>query len=186
VTVDTGFGPHTRLHDYTGHSGDTWTDGAGRATITVPRNRDGLGYACFSRDGQGLGFDIGSHGVTQEFEGAPDLDIGPASSTPNAVGRIWVEKGKAIAVRLAKLGGDGLPPAAALVVELRGPVDASVLGTAHFPEAGAPALRATAKRGGWHSIVIHLDGAPAGATRSFTLSVSYTAPTHSTPAELRG
>jgi alpha-amylase len=89
ITVDTGFGANVQLHDYTGHAPDVWTDGNGRATITVPRNRNGLGYACFSRNGLGEGFAVVEHAVTQDFEGAPDLDIAPingAGDLPTLVG----------------------------------------------------------------------------------------------------
>jgi alpha-amylase len=189
VTVDTGFGPNVRLHDYAGHAPDAWTDGGGRATITVPANRNGLGYACFSRDGQGFGFEIVSHEVTQEIEGAPDLDVGPAvAGATKVVGRIWVEKGKAIAVRLAKAGADhgGLPPGTVLAVVVHDPGSGAALATARFDRAGAPPLHATAKHRGWHPITVQLDGAAvAGASAPFTLAIAYTAPTHVTPAELR-
>ena len=51
ITVDTGFGPNVKLHDYTGHSGDIQTDGGGRATFAIPKNINGLGYVCYSREG---------------------------------------------------------------------------------------------------------------------------------------
>ena len=90
ATVQTSFGANVHLHDYSGHSGDVWTDGNGNATIGIPENDNGLGYVCYSR----VGLDKPNHvrrlATTQVFEGAPDLDIEPA--TPNdetRVGRVW-------------------------------------------------------------------------------------------------
>jgi hypothetical protein len=52
ITVATSFGPHVRLHDYTGHAPDAVTDGAGNVTITIPQNRNGLSYVCYSGEGR--------------------------------------------------------------------------------------------------------------------------------------
>src|SRR3954468_6977965 len=78
ITVDTGFGAHVALHDYTGHAGDKTTDDRGRATITIPRNDNGLGYVAYSRQGIGTTFVLPPHATTQVYEGAQDLDIKPA------------------------------------------------------------------------------------------------------------
>src|SRR5581483_7360712 len=48
ITVATGFGPNTLLHDYTGHGSDVQTDNRGRVMITIPRNGGGRGYVCYS------------------------------------------------------------------------------------------------------------------------------------------
>ncbi|MFX8024251.1 alpha-amylase domain-containing protein, partial [Acinetobacter baumannii] len=80
------------LHDYSGHSGDVRTDRNGRVTITIPRNEGGRGYVCYSRAGIVGDFEIRGHGVTQDYEGAPDLDIQPAvNSRYVQVCRVWVE-----------------------------------------------------------------------------------------------
>lgn len=81
VTVQTGFGANVKLHDYTGHAGDVQTNGGGQATITIPKNAGGLGYVCYSREGIGGGFTVHGHDVTQDYEGAQDLDIKPADNT---------------------------------------------------------------------------------------------------------
>ena len=72
VTLSTGFGANVHLHDYTGHSPDTRTDSSGEATVVIPPNVNGLGYACYSVAGQGQGFLVHEHAVTQELEGAAD------------------------------------------------------------------------------------------------------------------
>ena len=97
ITVQTGFGPKVKLHDYTGHAGDVQTDGNGQASITIPKNTGGLGYVCYSREGIGGGFDVAGHDVTQDYEGAQDLDIPPASDTAFVqVCRVFVDTGKPI------------------------------------------------------------------------------------------
>jgi alpha-amylase len=77
IRVDTGFGAHVGLHDYTGHAGDVATDAAGAVMLTVPANHAGLCHVCYSRQGQDRALNPGSHGVTQDVEGAADLDIPP-------------------------------------------------------------------------------------------------------------
>ena len=90
ITVATDFGPNVALHDYSGHGGDAMTAADGSVSITVPRNTNGLGYVCYSRQGIGGGFEKVPRAVTQVFEGAPDLDVGPAVQGKSViVGRIW-------------------------------------------------------------------------------------------------
>ncbi len=97
VTVQTGFGGNVHLHDYSGHSGDLWTDQWGNATIGIPPNDNGNGYVCYSRAGQDSGFAVPRLATTQVFEGAPDLDIGPAIGGETVmVGRIWCDAGTTV------------------------------------------------------------------------------------------
>ncbi len=54
-------------------------------------------YVCYSRTGIGGGFEVTSLSVTQEYEGAQDLDIKPADNTATVqVCRLWVDAGKPI------------------------------------------------------------------------------------------
>ena len=43
ISVDTGFGSHVNLHDFSGHKPDVQTDNSGRVTITAPKNDTGAG-----------------------------------------------------------------------------------------------------------------------------------------------
>jgi alpha-amylase len=100
VTVPTGFGPHVLLHDYTGHSGDIWTDGAGNVTLGIPPNSNGAGYVCYSRAGLSRPNAVKRLSTTQLFEGAEDLDIPPAApGATQKVGRIWCEPGFAVTLQ---------------------------------------------------------------------------------------
>jgi alpha-amylase len=185
ITVDTGFGPNTHLHDYSGHAPDTWTDWAGRATITVPPNRGGLGYVCFSRDGQGQGFEIHEHAATQEFEGAPDLHTGPAGTdAPTLAGRVWSEKGKPISVKLVALDHRDFGSDARIVITVEDP-DGAPLVSSSFARTGEPPVSAVAQKRGWHRITVQAhDTPPANRNPSFTLRVGYTAPQVATAGDL--
>ena len=97
VSVQTGFGPNVRLHDYSGHSGDLTTDSSGNATIGIPPNINGSGYVCYSRAGLDKPNPVIRLATTQVFEGAEDLDIGPAEGGKTvAIGRIWCDAGTPI------------------------------------------------------------------------------------------
>jgi alpha-amylase len=186
ITVDTGFGAHTKLHDYAGHGPDAWTDDNGRATISVPPNVNGLGYVCYSRDGQGFGFEAQSHEVTQTLEGAPDLDIAPAGAPGAATvaGRVYVAEGKRINVAMIRLDDNHFGAGASVVVNIVGP-DRATLASSKFARAGTAPVHALAAHRGWHQITVEAHGTPAAnPTPAFTLAVSYTAPVTLTPAEL--
>lgn len=97
VDVQTNFGSGVRLHDYTGHGGDIWTDWRGHASLPVPPNDNGHGYVCYSVADINKAIAIQKLPTVQVFEGAPDLDLGPAlPKQNNLVGRIWCEKGTII------------------------------------------------------------------------------------------
>ena len=185
ITVATGFGANTPLHDYTGHSGDVRTDGAGRATITIPRNNGGLGYVCYSRNGIGGGFDPPGHDVTQVYEGAADLDIKPADNTGFVnVCRIYVDAGKAI-----KGASTSTPPAGPPRPRSRSKLDdpsgarvASKEFTKATPQGSA--LAATAGAKGFYTFRIRSSDTPAGnAKPSYRLSATYRAPLELKPGE---
>ena len=135
------------MHDYTGHSGDVATDGAGRATITIPKNTDGLGYVCYSRAGIGGGFNPPDHAVTQEFEGAADLDIPPADDTKFVtVGRVWAAAGKPIkgSLRFDVTDWTGMT---SITLELDSPTGA-VLASKDFVQTTSAGRCARGDRGG--------------------------------------
>jgi alpha-amylase len=102
VTVQTGFGSNLQLHDFSGHAGDVWTDGDGRATIGIPPNVNGLGYVCYSRIGINQGFTVNRRSTRQVFAGAEDLDTSPAQQGEDIfVGRVWCDAG--FPIELSKL-----------------------------------------------------------------------------------
>lgn len=178
IHVDTGFGANVGLHDYTGHAGDITTDSSGAVTLTVPPNRDGLGYVCYSRRGLDRGLNPASHAVTQDFEGAADLDI-PAcvSDRKVPIGKVWCAVGSPIEaipdadtsswnadtrITFELLGPDGAPKATTTVTQAT-PGDAT--------------LRAMADAEGFHAFGITAFNLPASVPeQAYKLSVRYTAP----------
>lgn len=184
IRVDTGFGAHVGLHDYTGHAGDVATDGAGAVTLTVPANRNGLGYVCYSRQGQDRALNPGSHSVTQDFEGAADLDIPPCVNGGTVlIGRVWCAAGSAIEAT-PDLGRTGWSVNTRVAFELLGPdaaPKASVTVTQASP--GGATLGATAGAEGFHTLRVTASDLPAtNPEPAYKLSISYTAPKEFAPA----
>jgi galactose oxidase len=183
VEVATAFGANVALHDYTGNSADLVTTGQGTARITVPRNADGRGYVCYSRIGIDGGFDVGTRAVTQQFEGAADLDLPPAENG-NSVqpARIWCDRDTSVR---ALLDVPGVVDAAAATIEIAEP-DGSLLASKTFNGAATAhaALEARTRSMGFHGLRIKLDNAPEGVRSAYKLAVSYTASKElPTPAE---
>jgi alpha-amylase len=174
ITVSTGFGPNTQLHDYTGHSGDVFTDGGGNITITIPQNS----YVAYSRTGLDGGFHIPQFAVTQEFAGAPDLDIKPADNTQFIqVGRVFAQARNEIRAELFYDASNWLP-ATRIELELDEPSTtkvASLSRTAANGEFGE--VRFVPTKTGWHTFRIRsFDTPPQNEKPQYWLKVRYTAP----------
>ncbi|MGH9667357.1 MAG: alpha-amylase domain-containing protein, partial [Bryobacteraceae bacterium] len=160
VTVQTGFGANVHLHDYSGHAGDVWTDWEGKATIGVPPNDNGRGYVCYSRAGFDKTNPVHRYATTQLFEGAPDLDIGPAPGGQTAiVGRIWCDAG--------------------FPIELKAEPASSAVAFGASDSAGDPLElkdgKGRTEKRGWHTL--HASSTAEGAT-PFKLAVTYTSTQH--------
>lgn len=89
--VQTHFGPHRELHDYTGKQPRLWTDEEGKVRLTIAPNS----YAAYSVANVHYEHRPASFAVTQEFAGAADLDIKPAENNVyHKVGYVYVEEGR--------------------------------------------------------------------------------------------
>jgi hypothetical protein len=176
IRVATGFGSNAALHDYTGHAADLMTDGTGATTVTVPPNVNGLGYVCYSRQGQDRALTSVSHAVTQDFEGAADLDIPPCmNGKAVVVGRIWCAVGSPIAATLT-LDRAGWSAGSKLDLELLAP-DATRKSVVTVTSASDPVLRTDADAEGFHMLRVTGAGLPAAnSDQPYKVSVSYTAP----------
>ena len=86
--------PNAPLHDYTGHAGDVRTDGAGQATITIPKNTGGLGYVVLLAAGHRRRPSPRRASTSRRItKGAQDLDIKPADNTAFVpVCRVYVRR----------------------------------------------------------------------------------------------
>jgi hypothetical protein len=178
INVATGFGSNVTLHDYTGHAPNVVTDGAGSVSITIPRNINGLGYVCYSRDGLGGGFHVTSRSVTQDFEGAPDLDIPPTRSDGTIqVGRIWCATSAPIeaVLRPDLTGWTDATTIKMEVVSPDGTVRASQVASRSTPQGTR--LQTTAQAAGFHTLRLTASRTPvANARPAYALSATYTAP----------
>jgi galactose oxidase len=178
ITVATGFGPNVIIHDYTGHAADTVTNGNGNATITIPQNINGLGYVCYSRGGQRSGFDITPRPVTQNFEGAADLDILPAlSAKPVQASRIWCAANSPVRAVLKPVT-TAWTNATSISLELLAP-DGSVLAQQAVSLQTSPstAFETTTRAEGFHTFRLTSSNTPPpNPDPAFTLSATYTAP----------
>lgn len=176
ITVSTNFGSRVTLHDYTGNAGNVMTDGNGMANITIPRNNNGHGYVCFSRDGLGGGFAIQSQPVTQDFEGAADLDILPAiGGKAVTVGRVWCAANAPIHLTLTP-DMTAWSDATAIVVDVLSPGGA-VRASQRFTLGTLGAkLQTTAQEEGFHTLRLTASSTPPTSPNpSYKLSVTYTA-----------
>jgi alpha-amylase len=178
ITVDTGFGANVLLHDYAGHAADARTDGQGRVTLTLPKNEGGFGYVCYSRAGIGGGFNPLAQGVTQDYEGAPDLDILPADNSQFVtVCRLWVAQGKTIRTSL-HYDTTAWSEQTTILLELTDPNGARIGSQTFSRSTGQPgSLQATAPATGWHTFRIRSANTPATNLKpTYRLTVSYHAP----------
>jgi hypothetical protein len=56
--------------------------------LSLPARR--FNYVCYSRAGFGGGFAVNTQPITQDFDGAPDLDLLPTLGGQTVqVGRVW-------------------------------------------------------------------------------------------------
>jgi hypothetical protein len=188
ISVATGFGSNVALHDYSGHSPDVVTDGNGSVTITIPRNQNGGSYVCYSR--QGLGgttFEIVSRPVTQDFEGAEDLDILPAANGKSVtVSHVWCRANSPLNLAL-KPDVANWTPNTSITIDVLSP-DGSTLATSVFRKSDPASanLRATTVHEGFHTLRVTAASAPpANLNPAYTLSATYTATADFNPQVLQ-
>ncbi len=177
ISVDTGFGPNVSLHDYTGHAPNIATDGAGRATFTIPRNQNGAGYVAFSINDIDDPIEIETKPVTQVFEGAKDLDIRPAVNGQTIqICRVWCEVNTPITAKL-DFDASSLPPTGLLTLQLLDPNHA-IIAKQSYRNSNDPKtnLDANAPTRGFFTFEVSLSGAPDGTSQlPYVLTVTYQA-----------
>lgn len=174
ATVATGFGPDVTLHDYSGNMPDLRTGTDGKVTLKVGANS----YVAYAPSGISDTRKPASYDTTQDFDGAADLDIPPATTgQERAVGRIYAQSGTAIRWELSS-EDEQLRKGGALrlaVVDSQGQRhELGALDSAHLPGQGSLPVQAT----GWCRFLIRAEGLGASnAAVSYRLRVSYRAPT---------
>ena len=102
ATVQTQWPPNTHITRYTGnYNTDIWTDWEGRATFTLPKNINGMGYLVFAIWIDPPAFAPPPLSTTQTFFGAADLITPPAKDGLAVVGKVWIAAGSPISATLA-------------------------------------------------------------------------------------
>lgn len=173
ATVATGFGPNVALHDYTEQMPDLRTDRDGQLTLTVAASS----YVAYAPAGISGAPSSTAFRTTQDFDGAADLDIPPASSAGDTpVGRIYVQGGTTIRWTLS-LADDRLKDGAALKLTILDPSERPRAAAATQESQGESQGVATAEATGWYAFRIRADGpGTRSATVPFRLHVTYQAP----------
>jgi alpha-amylase len=176
IHVDTGFGPNVTLHDYTGHAPDVVTGGDGSATIAVPQNINGLGYVCYSRAGQDRPLPTSSHRVTQDIEGALDLDILPALNGKTiTAGSVWCQANTPISAVLS-FDRTGWSAASKVDVSILFPDKTAPTQTVTVNSPANPLLETTTNADGFYALQVAAGGMPAAnLNTAYRLSVTYSA-----------
>jgi len=177
ITVATTFGPHADLEEFTGHGQPVRTNGAGNATIAIPRNKDGRGYVCYSNPRPKTPLQVHEIETTQEFAGAEDLDIGPATVDGfSTVCDVWVKSGKNIRGSLF-FDAAHWTPATSIRLELVDPKGQTInSGNYQASTPQGTAVQVSANQTGFYTFRIRAFQTPQTNLRpSFFLKVSYTA-----------
>jgi hypothetical protein len=177
IHVATGFGANVHLKDYTGHGNDVFTDGGGGATIQVPANVNGLGYVCYSRVGLDRALPTTSHAVTQDFEGAIDLDILPAMNGKTiSPGRIFCAANSPCKLGLT-VDRTGWTAASKIDASLEFPDNTLKTVSITSASPAGQSLDATTATEGFYTLQLTANGMPAAKLNPpYKLSATYTAP----------
>jgi alpha-amylase len=178
ILVDTGFGPNASLHDYTGHGADLETDDHGRLSLTLPPNRDGLGYVAYSRAGITGEAKVVPCPVTQVFEGAADLDLPPAIEGKEVqVCRVWCQAHTVITATL-RVDVHKWCPVTCLTLRLESPAGLQMVAPQYRQtDESQVLLTAIATSTGYYSFHIQLCGTRFDtAEQPYALAVTYQAP----------
>jgi galactose oxidase len=127
-------------------------------------------------EGRDGGFEILTHAVSQEFQGAPDLDILPAlAGKPVQPGRVWCAANTPIKASLKPLT-TAWTDATSILFELLDPGGAVVAHQSVTLRTPAAELQATARSDGFHTFRLTAAKTPAtNENPDYTLSVTYTA-----------
>jgi alpha-amylase len=175
IDVQTAFGANVRLHEYSGHGNDVWTDGSGAVSLEIPANVDGRGYVCYSRPGYARPFVPTSRTTTQVFEGAADLDLAPLSEgRALEAARAWCAAETTLSLVLEPLAAQAA--SCSLLVEIVDPHD-TVIARGVWRGATTPALHlATEVRAsGWCRALVTATNLAHGAC-PYTCTLTFTSP----------
>jgi alpha-amylase len=178
ITVQTGFPQHTQLQDFAGHGPTVTTDAQSNVGITVPRNQNGAGYVCYARPTPLVPFAVNGIYVVQDYEGASDLDIKPATSNEVvSVCRVFAEAHQAMHARLF-FDASKWTPTTSIRLDIMDPGGAKVASrTYNKATVQDDPLTFVPPATGFHAFHVQSANTPADdSAPSYKLQVSYRAP----------
>ena len=173
VTVQTTFGVHQWLHDYSGHAPDLFTDDLGCATITIPSNASSKGqsYVAYAHHGVDKPVAAISRPITHTFIGDRTRDVMPARNGEYALPqRIHVASKSEITLAL-RIDKTGWNASTTVFATIAGP-DLQVIATQRvllndLVNSGGHAIQT-----GFHTIVLTGYGLPPEGS-NFEADVTY-------------
>jgi hypothetical protein len=173
-TVQTNFGPHQRVHEYTGLGdyNDTWTDEQGRLTASVPANNNGRSYLVYARPMDDPGHHPEVKSTYQLFQGWPEL--GPLTNGSTSVGRIDARKGTRIHCNIT-VGPAGVTHENHVEFTLHDASGKQISGFATLQGEPHALLDYEVEADGWIALYFLASGLPAGGL-PYQVWVQYTAP----------
>jgi len=178
IHVQTGFPPHTELHDFTGHAPNVTTDGSSAVTLHIPKGINGLGYVCYARPQQTGPFPATAIAVTQDYEGAGDLDIKPAVENERVlVSRVFAEANMPLEVQFT-FDTANWTPATAIQLDLEDPDHNKVAGAKfHHDSLQDTGFKFETRKRGFHSFFVQAENTPGqNKMPNYRLRAKYTAP----------
>jgi alpha-amylase len=177
ITVQTGFPANQELQNLIDdHAPRIKTDGRAVVTMTIPKNADGTGYVCYGLPAKIEPFKRNAIATTQDYEGAPDLDIKPAIGGERIqVCRVFADANTSMRIRLTPDTAHWTQTTS-IQVAVNGPGGAAGSHTFTHNEAGASFLVQLREKG-FHSLFVEGASTPAqNSAPRYVLSVTYTAP----------
>jgi alpha-amylase len=178
IRVQTGFPPHTVLQDFAGHSPEVTTGADSMVVLSIPRNANGTGYVCYSRRAPITPFEVHTAPATQDYEGAADLDIGPAAEGGRKlVCRVFVKAASRVEARLF-FNPAHWTNSTRIDVDAVGP-EGQQLSSRKYDRgtADGASMQFAATATGFHSFFVQAVATPPeDKSPSFRLRVTYTAP----------
>jgi hypothetical protein len=146
-------------------------------TVTIPRNDNGAGYVCYARPANLKAFSPSRRQTTQEFDGAPDLDIRPAANDKAVqVCRIFSESASKLQARLS-FDATAWNQETIIRLEIQTQEGNQLLSHKFGKADSGSQIEVTTTNQGFYSILAQAQNAPTQTkTLSYNLAVSYSAP----------
>ena len=176
ITVQTGFPPNQELQNLVDDAAPrVKTDAHSIVKITIPKNANGQGYACYGVPATVQKFDRRPIATTQDYEGATDLDIKPAIASQSIqVCRVFPDANTTLQCRLK---ADDANWTAQTSIKLSvNAEDGTLIGSHVFDQkANGTSFSVHIAKKQFHALVVEAANTPQPNT-SYQLRVSYTAP----------